>query len=66
MKKLGELFFPTPIDPDFIWETHRHLWQQYCNLWHVIKITPSSGGIRFTVWEDAKIKQKWEDKKNEH
>ena len=59
-KKLGELFFPTPIDSEFMWDVHRHLWQEYSSLWHEIKITPSTGGIRFTVWEDIVKKQKWE------
>lgn len=53
-KKLGELFFPTPIDSDFLWDVHRHLWEEYSNINQSIKITPSTSGIRFTVWEEEK------------
>ena len=63
--KLGELFLPTPIDSEFMWNTHNYLYQEYSNLWHEIKITPSTTGIRFTVLEDTVKKQKREEEKKE-
>ena len=51
--KLGELFLPTPIDSDFMWDIHNHLWNEYSKVNQSIKITPSTSGIRFTVWEEA-------------
>lgn len=61
--KLGELFLPTPISSEFMEDIHQHLWEEYSNLWHEIKITPSTSGIRFTIWEDTAKKQKWENRK---
>ena len=62
-KKIGELFLPTPIDSEFLLDTHNHLWNEYSRVWHEIKITPSTSGIRFTVWEDTLKKQDWENRR---